>query len=158
RHCRPDHPERDLHSVDGRREACLERRGLLVVFACQISEVAVARELPQLARAVVAVDGGADAVRLVEAGQLSVLLVDRSEVEGGLVPGEVEVVLLVDRSEEAVRLLAVVVQLAGGRYAGHPGSPRIPACRRSRSGPSGRPSSSTSPTRCRRLSTGRMEP
>ena len=114
RHRRPEHPVGDLVAVHGRSQLGLEPRGALGVLAGQVAEVALAGEAPELADPPVAVDGGADPVRLLEAGQLGEALVDRREVERGLVAGVVEVVLLVDRRDETVRLLAVVVQLSLG--------------------------------------------
>jgi hypothetical protein len=152
---RPQHPVRDLLAVDRRRELGLQVGRALVVVAGQVAEVALAGELPELADAAVSVHHRADAVRLVQRGQLLEALVDRGEVERVLVPGVVQVVLLVDGRDEPVRLVAVVVQLAWGRRSFHRGSPRIPACGRSASGPTERRSWSTSPSKCRRRWTGR---
>src|SRR5262249_27407787 len=118
---RPQHPERDLVAVDRRTEPGLEIGRALVEVSGQVAEVALAGELPELADAAVARDGRADTVRLLQRGQFGELVVDRGEVERVLVPGVVQVVLLVDGRDEAVRLLAVVVQFAWGRYARHPG-------------------------------------
>jgi hypothetical protein len=137
---RAQHPERDLFAVDGRRQLCLDPGRLLLLLAGERAEVARAGELPQLARTPVAVHRRADAVRHLERGQLAEAVVDRLELELVLVPGEVEVVLLVDRRDEAVRLLAVVVQLSGGRDCCHQRGRRIPACRRSESTRTRRPS------------------
>jgi hypothetical protein len=152
---RTDHPVGDLLAVDGRLQLRLDRGGALRVLAGQVPEVALAGELPELAHPAVAIHRGADAVRPLERRQLGELLVDRLEVERVLEACVVQVVLVVDRGDEAVRLLAVGVQLALGEDVGHPGSPRIPACSGSTSAPSGRRSSSTSRSRCSRRSTER---
>src|SRR5207249_2685216 len=80
------------------------------------SEVALAREPPQLADARAAVHGHADRTGLGELGQVRVPLVDRRQVERLLQPGVVEVEFLVQLRDEPVRLRALRVQLpVGGR-------------------------------------------
>ena len=99
----------------------LDARLLLLVLARDVAHVALARELPQLARAPVAVHGQADLLRRLELRQLRVALVDRDEVEPLLEPGVVVVVLLVELGDEAVGGLADAVELAlgGGRGLRH---------------------------------------
>ena len=118
---RAEHPVGDLLAVDGHGQVGLDLSGPLLVLTGQVPEVALAREAPELADAAVSVHRGADPVGLVEIGQLGELLVDRLELEGVLQARVVEVVLLVDRGDEAVRLLAVVVQLRLGEDVGHSG-------------------------------------
>ncbi len=81
------------------------------MVACQVSEVALAGEPPQLADARAAVDGEADRLHLVELGQVGVALVDRRQVEGVLQACVMEVELLVELGDEPVRLLSVGVEL-----------------------------------------------
>ena len=77
---RPEHPVRDLLAVDRRRQRRLELGDALRLLAHEVAEVARARELPQLARAAVPVDRGAERERRVELRQALVPLVDRREL------------------------------------------------------------------------------
>ena len=108
----PHLAERDALAVHLHLELGLERRELLVVRARDLAEVALAGEAPELAHARVAVDLLPDLARDLRRGQVGVALVDLLQVERLLVPGVVEVVLLVQLRDEAVRLLAVGVQLS----------------------------------------------
>ena len=114
---RAEHPERNLLAVDLDLELGLELGELLGVLARQVAEVPLAGETPELAHSCAAVDRDADRLRLLELGQVRVALVDRRRGRSvSFRPGEVEVVLLVELGDEAVRLLAVGVELpVGGR-------------------------------------------
>src|SRR4029077_16247599 len=115
-------------------------RDLLLFLADEVAEVALARKAPELADIPAAVDRRADRLRGLELGQLPVALVDRDEVVGVLVPGEMEVRLLVELGDEAVGVLAERVELTLAERGRH-GPPRIPVCRRSLSRPTEKRSS-----------------
>ena len=87
---------------------------LLLFLADEVPEVALAGESPELADVAAAVHRRADVERRLELRQLDVPLVDRDEVVGLLVSGEMEVRLLVELGDEAVGLLAEGVQLVVG--------------------------------------------
>src|SRR5439155_23388406 len=108
-------------------------------LARDAGEVSLAREAPQLPGASVPVDGGAYPLGLLDPREVGVALVDRLELERVLQPGEVEVVLLHLLGDESVGALAVDVELPFGRRGVRHGR-RIPACRRSASGPTAAPS------------------
>ena len=105
--------KRNSLAVDLHLELGLEPCELLVVRSRQLAEMALAGEAPELADARVAVHLVPDLARDLRRGQVGVARVDLLEVERLLVAGVVEVVLLVQLRDEAVRLLAVGVQLSG---------------------------------------------
>ena len=119
---RLEHPERDLLAVDRRGERRLQLGDALRLLAHEVAEIALARELPELAPAAVAVDGGAEGERRVELGQALVPLVDRRELVGLLETREVEVGLLVELREEAVGVRAERVDLPLLERLRHAGS------------------------------------
>jgi hypothetical protein len=119
---RPEHPERDLLAVDRCGQSRLELCDALLLLADEVAEVAGARELPQLAPAAVAVDRRPERECRVESRQALVALVDRRDVVGLLVAGEVEVRLFVDLGEEALGLRAQGVDLLLFERLGHAGS------------------------------------
>ncbi len=119
---RDEQAKTDLVPVDVSREARLQARDLLDLGPGGSLETAFAGEAPQLdpaARAVLG--GGAQALAGVERREVGVALVDRSELELVLVPGEVEVELLVECADEPFGLLAIRLEI--GRGARH--EPRI---------------------------------
>ena len=118
----PEHPERDLLAVDRGGQGRLELCDALLLFFHEVAEVARARELPQLAPAAVAVDRRSERECRVESRQVLVALVDRRDVVGLLVAGEVEVRLFVDLGEEAFGLRAERVDLTLFERLGHAGS------------------------------------
>ena len=115
RHGWAEHAERDRLAVHGRLELGLQRCLLLGVLARQLAEVPLAREPPQLEEAPVAVHRFSHGARGLEARQVRIALVDRGELERFLQASEVEVVLLVERGDEAVGLLAQPLELVLGR-------------------------------------------
>ena len=117
---RAEHPVGDLLAADVRLDRRFHLGELLRLDPRQLAEVSLAREPPQLAHARAAVDSHPDPVRLLELGQVGVALVDRLQVVRVLVPGEVEVRLLVELGDEPVGLRPVGVELAvTGRGARH---------------------------------------
>jgi hypothetical protein len=140
---RVQHPERHLLAVDLGHELGLESRDLLGVLLRQVAEEALAGEAPQLAHALVAVDGlsgvgstepprsggagfaGAGVESLaerlcaVERGQIGVPLVDGRELERVLEPGEVLVVLVQQLGDEAVGARAERVDVGCGSPRRH---------------------------------------
>jgi hypothetical protein len=115
RHLRADHPERDLLAVELRLQLGFQSRDLLFVLTRDGTQVALAREAPQLPDGRAAVRCGADRLRALELGQVGVLRVDRLELERLLEPRIVEVELLVERGNEAVGPPAKGVELTRGR-------------------------------------------
>ena len=113
-HRRTDHPVGDRLAVDRRLELGLEGRRLLAVLARQLSEVVLGGEAPELGDAAVAVHGLAQGLRLLEARELGVAVVDRLQVERVLEARVVQVVLLVELGDEPIDAVAVGVELAGG--------------------------------------------
>ena len=114
RHRRPQHAEPDGLAVHGRLELRLERRDLLGVRLREVREVLRTAEVPELAHGGIAVDGGAESVRVVERRQLGIAVVDTRDLERVLVPGVVHVPLVEQLREEPVGLLADVGELGGG--------------------------------------------
>ena len=119
---RAQHPIRDVLAVEARRQRRLELGDPLRLRAHEVSEVALARELPELAHAAVAVYGGAEPERRVELGQPLVPLVDRRELERLLLAREVEVGLLVHLRDETVGVDAQRLDLALSERFRHAGS------------------------------------
>ena len=119
---RPEHPERDLLAVDRRGQGRLELGDALLLLADEVAEVALARELPQLAAAAVAVDRRSERERRVELRQPLVPLVDRRDVVRLLEAREVEVGLLVELGDEAVGVRAERVDLPLLERLRHAGS------------------------------------
>ncbi len=117
---RAEHPEADLLGVDLGLELGLKGGGLLAVLLRQVAEVAFAGEAPELTDPAVAVDRCPERLRPLERRQILVALIDRLELQPVLQPGEVEVVLLVELRDEAVGVLAIIVEIfGGGRGARH---------------------------------------
>ena len=77
----------------------------------QLAEVALAAEAEEL-QVLSALHRLAEALDRLEVGQVGVALVDRAQLELGLQARVVEVVLLVELGDEAVRAGAVAVELA----------------------------------------------
>ena len=113
---------RDRLAVDLGHERRLELGGALGLVADEVAEVALAGEAPQLARVAVPVHRGPDGERGVELRQLCVPLVDRGQLVAVLEAGEVEVRLLVQLGDEAIGVLAQVVELTLAQRLGHRGS------------------------------------
>src|SRR5439155_20389038 len=117
---RAEHPEADLLAVAVRLELGLEGRELLAVLFCQVAEVPIAGEAPELADAAVPVDSLLESLCPLQLRQVLVALVDRLELELVLQAGEVEVVLLVELGDEMIGVFAVAVEiLRSGRGARH---------------------------------------
>src|ERR671924_513966 len=112
---RAGHPVRGRLAVDARLELRFEGRALLGVLARQLGEVVLGREPPELRDAAVTVGRLAEGLSLLERRELGIPLVEGLQVERLLVPGVVEVVLLVELRDEAIDALAVSVQLSAGR-------------------------------------------
>ena len=91
-------------------ERGFESRDPLGVLARQLAEIALAAEAEEL-EVLAPADCRADPLDRLEVGEIGMPLVDRSQLELGLVAGVVEVVLLVQLCEEAVGSLAVAVEL-----------------------------------------------
>ena len=102
RHRRAQHAEADGVAVHGRLELRLERGDLLGVLLREVREVLGAAEVPELAHARIAVDGGAERVRILERRQLGIAVVDPRDLERVLVPGVVHVPLVEQLREEPV--------------------------------------------------------
>ena len=117
-----EHPERDLVSVDARRESRLQLGDALLLLAHEVAEISLARELPELSSAVVAVDRGAEGKGCVELRQALVPLVDRREIVRLLEAREVEVCLLAELRVEAVAVRAERVDLTLFERLRHAGS------------------------------------
>ena len=117
-----EHPVRDLLAVDGRGQGRLELGDALGLFAHEVAEVALARELPQLRPTAIPVDRGAEAERRVELRQALVPFVDRGEVVRLLEAREVEVRLLVELGEKPVGVCAERVDLSLLERLRHAGS------------------------------------
>ena len=119
RDSRREHSVADGLAVEARLERGLQPGDPLLVLTGERADVALADEAPEL-EVVAAVDCGADHVGSLERRHVGVPLVDRLELEGRLVAGEVEVLLLIDLAEERLGLLAHGVELAAaGRSSGH---------------------------------------
>src|SRR5262249_26963521 len=103
----------------------------------QLTEIALAREAPELAHSVAAVHGDADRLDDLRLGEVLVPFVDRRQVEAVLPSRVVEVVLLVQLGDEAVGLRAEGVELAICHRGRRHERTRIAACRRSVSAPTG---------------------
>ncbi len=116
---RPQHPVADRLAVVRDLERGFESRNPLSVLARQLAEIALAAEAEEL-EILAPLDGRADPLDRLEVGEIGMPLVDRSQLEVGLVAGVVEVVLLVELCEEAVGSLAVAVELAlAGDWLAH---------------------------------------
>ncbi len=97
----------------------LQRGDPLRVLTRQLAEVPLAAEPIQL-EVLTASHRCADALHRLDVREFRVPLVDRTQVEVGLEPGVVPVVLVVELRDEAVGTRAVVVELAvGGRRLAH---------------------------------------
>src|SRR4051794_5867909 len=81
---RADVAVRNVLAVDRRLEARLELSDLLLLQVDEVAEIALARELPELARVAAAVHRGADRKRGLELRQIGVTLIDRHQVVGVL--------------------------------------------------------------------------
>jgi hypothetical protein len=113
---RAEHPVRDAPAVDGCGDLRLERGHALGLHAREAAEVALAREAPELAQArPAALRGEPDRESRLEARELREPLVDPLQLEGGLEPRVVKVVLLVQLGHETVGPLPQRIQLAGRR-------------------------------------------
>src|SRR6185503_19263936 len=123
-----EEPVADLLSVHRGGQGSLQAGDLLCVRAGQVSHVALAAEPPELTRAA-AFDLGrrGEPAAGVQSRQIGEALVDRRELELGLQPREMEVVLLVERGDEPVGFVPVRLELChrGRRHA----SRRIAAVR-----------------------------
>src|ERR687891_2501199 len=140
-----EHPEGDLLAVDLGGQRGLEAGDLLRLRARQVAEVALAREPPELDLTLGALLGcGAHPLARLERRQIREALVDGLELEGLLVPREVEVVLLVERGDEPVGLVPVRVKVTPRRGRGHAVAYPSEPCERSRCRRSAGRSSSTS--------------
>ena len=109
---RPEHPVRDLLAVDRRGQRRLELGDPLGLLADEVAEVALARELPQLARGAGRRRPRRRArarCRAWSAARAARRSATRSYVS--LMPGEVEVRLLVELGDEAVGVGAERVDL-----------------------------------------------
>ena len=106
RHRDAHHPVRDRLAVDGRLQLCLDSRDLRLVLAREVAEEALARESPELGRRALHLPCG------VEPRQLLVALVDLLDVERLLETRVVEVELLVEIRDEAIRAVAERVDRA----------------------------------------------
>ena len=116
---RPEHAERDLLAVERRAQRRLELRDALLLGRDEVAEIALARELPQLAPPPDAGDRRAEGERRVELGQARVALVDRRDVVRLLLAREMEVRLLVELRAEPLGLGGERVDLAFGKRLRH---------------------------------------
>ena len=97
---RPQHSERDLVAVERCAQRRLEFCDSLLLGRDETGEVALARELPELAAPADSGDRSAERESGVELRQAGMALVDRRDVVGVLLSGEMEVLLFVELPDE----------------------------------------------------------